>query len=185
MNRPLKRKLAIATMAYLDSRKTGMVYAGLTIVTGASTTLAQEIAGAGDVTEPPMPYAAVDVATVADPELPGVCAFELVVHLKTSSTDSEDGTPSTRFATDAMLRAIYDVLMTPTNDDAAFSDSNPETAAFRAFANKPQGTDSRPAYRTPLHIYDMRHTTAPSMFDSDNWHDQLVFAGVAQDMDDH
>jgi len=81
------------------------------------------------------------------------------------------------------LRDAYNVLMTPTDDNAAFSDTNPECAAVIAYASKPGGSDTRPTFRKPLHIYDLWHTTSPSLFDGDAWHDQLVFAGVAQDMD--
>ncbi|WP_395753324.1 hypothetical protein [Prosthecobacter sp.] len=191
MNRPLKRKIAIAVLAWLNVKKTGKAYESLPLVTGASTTLAQEAAfdagtDVGPVTEPDPPYLACEVVTQADPDLPGCVSFELVLHLKTlAAVDDGDGEPSSRFDADAILRDIYDVLMMPPDDDAPFDDANPECAAFRAFANKPEGTDARETFRKPLHIYGMWHTTTPSLFDTDIWHDQIIFAGHAQDMDSH
>lgn len=189
MNRPLKLKLSLAALAYLEANKTGTPFANITLVSGASTTIAQETAfdaggGVGEVTEPNEPFLAVDAVTVADPDLPGVASFELVLHLKTLATvDDDAGDPSTRFDADAILRAVYDLLMKPTNDAAAFSDSNLECAFFATYANKPVGTDTRPTFRKPLHIYRMWHTASPTLYESDVWHDQLVFAGHAQDMD--
>jgi len=189
MNRPLKRKLSLALLAYIDANKAGTPFADITLVSGASTTIAQESAfdsggDAGEITEPLPPYLAVDAVTVADPELPGVASFEIVLHLKTLATvEDEEGAPSTRADADAILRAVYDLVMTPPNNAAAFSDSNLECGALLAYANKPEGTDTRPTFRKPLHIYRMWHTTSPTIYDSDTWHDQLVFAGHAQDMD--
>lgn len=189
MNRPLKRKLSLAVLAYLEANKTGAPFADITLVSGASTTIAQEAAfdagtDVGEVTEPLPPYLAVDAVAVADPELPGVASFEVVMHLKTLATvEDEEGAPSTRTDADAILRAVYDLVMAPPNDAAAFSDSNPECAALLTYANKPSGTDLRPTFRKPLHIYRMWHTTSPTLYDADAWHDQLVFAGHAQDMD--
>lgn len=190
MNRPLKRKLTLALLAYLDSRKSGLAYADITLVTGAGTTLAQETAfdadatETGEIAEPLPPYLAVEVLCQADPDLPGVVSFEAVLHVKTLATvENEEGEPSSRFDADAILRDAHNVLMTPTNDAAAFSDSNRECAAFCSYASKPGGSDTRPTFRKPLHVYDMWHTSSPSLFDGDAWHDQLVFAGVAQDMD--
>jgi len=189
MNRPLKRKLSLALLAYIDANKAGTPFADITLVSGASTTIAQESAfdagtDMGEITEPLPPYLAVDAVTVADPELPGVASFEIVLHLKTLATvEDEEGAPSTRADADAILRAVYDLVMTPPNDAAAFSDSNLECGAFLSYANKPQGTDSRPTYRKPIHVYRMWHTTSPTIYDADTWHDQLVFAGHAQDMD--
>lgn len=190
MNRPLKRKLALALLAWLDHNKTGKAYADITLVTGAGTTLAQEAAfdadatDTGEIAEPLPPYLAIEVATLADPDLPGVVSFEAILHLKTLATvEDAEGEESSRFDADSILRDAYDVVMTPSNDAAAFADDNPETAAFRSFANKPVGTDIRATYRKPLHIYAMWHTQAPSLFDADSWHDQLIFAGHAQDMD--
>jgi len=189
MNRPLKRKLSLAVLAYINANKTGTPFASLTLVSGASTTIAQEVAfdaggDVGDVTEPVPPYLVVDAVAVADPYLPGVASFELMIHLKTLATvEDSDGDPSTRAEADDILRAVYDLIMTPTNDAAAFSDSNLECGALLTYANKPEGTDSRPTFRKPLHIYRMWHETAPTMYDTDAWHDQLVFAGHAQDMD--
>jgi len=188
MNRPLKRKLSLALLAYIDANKAGTPFADITLVSGASTTIAQEAAfdaggDMGEITEPLPPYLAVDAVTVADPELPGVASFEVVLHLKTLATvEDEEGEPSTRADADAILRAVYDLVMTPPNDAAAFSDSNLECGALLTYANKPAGTDLRPTYRKPLHIYRMWHTTSPTLYDADTWHDQLVFAGHAQDM---
>lgn len=189
MNRPLKQKLALAAMAYINANKTGSPFASIQLVTGASTTLAQEAAydaggTFGEVTEPDPPYIAFNVVTLADPELPGVASFELVIHLKTYATvEDDEGEPGSRFEAESIIRAIYDLMMKPTNDAAAFSDSNLECAAFTAYANKPTGTDSRETFRKPLHVYRMWHTAAPSLFEQDEWHDQIVFAGHAQDMD--
>lgn len=189
MNRPLKRKLALAILAFLDAHKTGKAYASLTLVTGASTTLAQEAAldaggDVGAVTEPEPPYLACEVVTQADPDLPGVVSFEAILHLKTTAAiDDEEGAPSTRGETDAILRDCYDVMIAPADDAAAFTDANHEFAALLAFANKPAGTDAREVFRKPLHLYAVWHTSAPSLFDTDLWHDQLIFAGHAQDMD--
>ena len=189
MNRPLKRKLSLALLAYIDANKAGTPFADITLVSGSSTTIAQEAAfdaggDVGEITEPLPPYLAVDAVTVADPELPSVASFEVVLHLKTLATvDDEEGEPSTRADADAILRAVYDLVMTPPNDAAAFSDSNLECGALLAYANKPEGTDTRPTFRKPLHIYRMWHTTSPTLYDADTWHDQLVFAGHAQDMD--
>lgn len=189
MNRPLKRKLANALLAWLNAQKSGKAYESLTLVTGASTTLAQEAAfdagqDIGPVSEPEPPYLAVDVVTQADPDLPGVCSFEVVVHLKTlAAVDDGDGQPSSRFDADAILRDCYDVIMAPPDDSAPFADDNLECSAFQSFVNKPGGTDERETFRKPLHLYRMWHTTAPSLFDTDIWHDQLIFAGHAQDMD--
>jgi hypothetical protein len=189
MNRPLKRKLSIAILAYLDARKAGTPFASLTLVTGASTTLAQEAAfdaagSVGPVTEPEPPFLVCEVVTQADPELPGVVTFEAVLHLKTLAAVEDDaGAPSIRADADAILRAVYDLLMTPPNDALPFDDANLECAAFCAFASKPGGADTREVFRKPLHLYRMWHTTAPSLFDADIWHDQLIFAGHAQDMD--
>ncbi|WP_395736277.1 hypothetical protein [Prosthecobacter sp.] len=191
INRPLKRKLANAVLAWLNARKEGTSYAEITLVTGASTTLEQEAAAdagadVGPVTEPEPPYIAVEVITQADPDLPGVCSFELVLHLKTlAAVEDDEGKPSSRFDADAILRDCYNVLMAPLNDSAPFDDSNLECSAFQAFVNKPEGTDARENFRKPLHLYRMWHTTAPSLFDTDTWHDQIIFAGHAQDMDSH
>lgn len=189
MNRPLKRKLSLAALAYLETNKAGTPFANITLVSGASTTIDQEAAydaggDVGEVTEPDAPFLAIECNTVADPELPGVASFELVAHLKTyASIDDDEGAPSKRADTDSILRAVYDLLMKPLNDAAAFSDSNLECGAFIAYANKPQGTDARDSFRKPLHIYRMWHTTSPSLYEPDEWHDQIVFAGHAQDMD--
>lgn len=191
MNRPLKRKLSLALLAYINAHKAGTPFADITLVTGASTTLEQEAAldagtDVGEVTEPLPPYLAVDAVAVADPDLPGAASFEVVLHLKTIATvEDEAGEPSTRFDADAILRAVYDLVMTPPNDAAPFSDSNLECGALRTYANKPEGTDTRDTFRKPLHVYRMWHTTSPTLYDTDAWHDQLVFAGHAQDMDSH
>lgn len=189
MNRPLRRKLSLAALAYLEANKAGTPLSNITLVSGASTTIAQEAAfdaggDVGEVTEPNPPLLAIEANTVADPELPGVVSFELVAHLKTyASIDDDGGEPSRRADADAILRAVYDLLMKPLNDAAAFSDSNLECGAFTAYANKPAGTDTRQTFRKPLHIYRMWHTTAPVLYEPDVWHDQLVFSGHAQDMD--
>lgn len=188
MNRPLKRKLALAILAWLDQHKAGKAFEALTMVTGSGTTLAQEAAfdAAGaraEVAEPAAPFLAVDVATVRDTDMPGVCSFEAVLHLKTLSTDGEEGEASSRFDADEILRDLYDVLVMPLNDGAAFSDANGECVALAVFANKPEGADTRPGYRVPLHLYGMWPTSEPSLFDGDQWHDQMVFSGHAQDMD--
>lgn len=183
MNRPLKRKLENLLLAFLDANKSGTAFAAVTLVTGSGTTLAAEIARddaatAVAVPEPQPPFLAISVLTQADPDLPGVASFEAVLHLKTDAT----APASDRLTTDAILRDIYNVMIRTADDDNPFSDSNHEFALLLTFANKPVGTDSRPTYLTPLHVYGIWHTQSPTLFDDENWHDQLVFAGHAQDM---
>ena len=185
MNRPLRRKLENLVLAFLDTHKTGKAYADVTRVTGGGTTLADEIAldagGTPEPTaEPSTPFLAVQVETTPDPDLPGVASVQIILHLKTDGT-AED---AQRNATDAILRDLLDVLIQPPDDNAAFTDANKEFAALRTFANKPGGSDTRPTYRKPLHVYNLWLQSMPNAFDGDHWHDQIILAGHAQDMDD-
>lgn len=195
MNRPLKRKLENLILAYLTAYQSGSAYAAITLVTSGGTTLADEIAlDAGNTpsptAEPEIPFCSINVITTADPALPGVASFEIILHLKTTATgggDPGDAPTDHRNATDAILRALYDTLITPTDDNAAFTDTNKEFARLLTFANLPEDPedDDRPVYRKPLHLYAIWHTSSPTLQDDDAWHDQLIYAGHAQDMDSH
>lgn len=185
MNRPLRRKLENAVLKWLDSQKTGKAYADLTGYTSSGTTLADEAAldastTPADTAEPVVPFFVCQVSCTPDPDLPGVAAVEIVLHLKTDGTVAG----ANRLTTDAIIRDLYDVLIMPPNDAAAFDDANKEFAALRTFANKPGGSDTRQAYRTPLHIYNLWLTGTASLQDDEFWHDQILLGGHAQDMDD-
>jgi hypothetical protein len=188
MNRPLRRKLENLVMKYLDTNKTGTAFESVSIVSSGGTTLADEAAldagtSVGDTEEPSTPFIAVAVSTSADPHLPGVAQIEIVIHLKTDGT-AED---KNRLQADTIIRDLYNEMIRTLDDDTAFSDSNIEFSKIMAFANLPTvaAEDARQDYRRPLHIYDIWHTDAPSVNDGEFWHDQLIFAGTAQDMDSH
>jgi hypothetical protein len=185
MNRPLRRKLENLVLAFLDHHKTGKAYASVTMTTGGGTTLADEIALDASTTpestaEPGTPFLAVQVETTPDPDLPGVATAQIILHLKSDGT-AED---AHRNATDAILRDLYDVLIQPPDDAAAFTDANKEFGALRVFANKPAGSDTRPTYRKPLHLYNAWLQSMPNAFDGDHWHDQIILTAHAQDMDE-
>jgi hypothetical protein len=182
MNRPLKRKLELALMAFVDSVKSGTAYAAVPTFSSHGTTLAGEVASTPPaVTEPTMPFIAVEATTTPDEELPGVVGFTLVIHLKTDATDSG----KSRMTADAIVRDLHNAIMESIDPDSAFSDSNRECEAFLVFANRPAAPaeDLRPVYRKPIHVYDMSHDSAETVFDGENWHDQLSYSGTAQDMD--
>lgn len=188
MNRPLKRKLENALLAWLDAHKTGTVLETLAIVSGHGTTLAAELAYDADpadkpaVTEPQTPYLAVFVQTRADPDLPNVASYEAVLHYKHDATAEAQS----RADADAVLRAAFDLITLPPDDDELAADANPECGAFRTFANidpDPQAADTRPACRRPLHVYALWPVAELTLFDDTHWHDQLTFAGHAQDID--
>lgn len=188
MNRPLKRKLENSILAFLDAHKSGTVLESLAIVSGHGTTLAAELALDADaadkppVTEPETPYLAVFVQTRADPDLPNVSAFEAVLHYKHDGT----GDTQSRADADAVLRAVFDLLTLPADDEALADDANRECGAFLAFANidpDPEAADTRDACRKPLHVYGLWPTSELTMFDDTHWHDQITFAGHAQDID--
>lgn len=188
MNRPLKRKLENAALAFLDANKSGTPLAELTIVSGHGTSLADEAALDAnaaadlDVQEPEMPYLAVFAQTRADPQCAGCYSFELVCHYKHDATDAKQR----RYDADEVLRAVLDVLTSPPDPEALTEDSNPECGALLAFANidpDPEAADTRPAYRRPLHIYGIWPTVENTLFDEIAWHDQISFAGDCQDFD--
>jgi hypothetical protein len=188
MNRPLKRKLENAVLAFLDAHKDGTPFEELTIVSGHGTSLANEIALDADsdaeikVQEPEMPYLAVFAQTRADRDLPNCYAFEIVCHYKHDATDSKQR----RYDADQILRAIADTLTSPPDEDELTEQSNAECGALLAFANidpNPEAADDRPAFRRPLHIYGMWPTAENTLFDDTAWHDQISFAGDAQDID--
>lgn len=185
MNRPLKRKLENAVLAYLDANKTGTTIESLTIVSGHGTDLAAEIAIAADpaatpaVTEPDMPYLAIFVQTRAEPGMPNNFAYELVAHYKHDATAPDQ----TRAAADDVLRDVHDLLTCPPTEADLTEDSNPEAGAFRAFANIVSvGSDTREVWRKPLHVYSLFPTSELTLFDEFAWHDQIAFAGHAQDI---
>jgi hypothetical protein len=184
MNRPLKRKLENLAMKYLDANKTGKAYADISLVTSGGTTLADEVAidagsAASTTAEPSLPFIMCLATITPDSELPGVAAFELTVHLSTDAT----GIASDRNGTDEILRDLYDVLIAPSNDAAAFDDSNKEFGALVTYANKPGGSDTRQTYRKPLHVYNMWLAGNATQSFDDCWHDQIILGGHAQDMD--
>lgn len=188
MNRPLKRKLENAVLAFLDAHKTGTVFETLAIVSGHGTTLEAETAFDADadekppVTEPELPYLAVFAQTRADADLPNVSAFELVLHYKHDATAASQS----RVDADELLRAIADLITSPPDDSELAADDNRECGAFLAFANidpDPEAEDERPALRKPLHVYGMWPTAELTLFDDTAWHDQITFAGHAQDID--
>lgn len=188
MNRPLKRKLEHAVLAWLDANKTGTVLASLVIVSGHGTTLAAEIALDADaadkppVEEPATPYLAVFVQTRADPDLPNVSSFELVLHYKHDATADAQS----RADADAVLRAALDLLTLPSNAANLADDANAECSALLAFANvpaDPEDADSRHTCRRPLHVYGCWPVSELTLFADTHWHDQIGFAGHAQDID--
>jgi len=185
MNRPLKRKLENAVLRWLDTNKAGTSYAAIPLYSSGGTTLADEAAIDANqqpqpTSEPPVPFIAVYCEIEIDPDLPGVAAVTVTAHLKTEGT----GPSSDRNDADAVLRGVYDVLIRPPNDAAAFSDGNPEFGAFITFANLPDdpAPDLREAYRTPLHVYDLSLGAFDTANDGDFWHDQVTITGTAQDM---
>jgi hypothetical protein len=187
MNRPLKRKLENALIAFLDASKAGTAFENTTLVSGHATSLADEIALDADpaavvaVEEPPMPYLVVFVQTRADADLPGVSSFELVCHYKHDAT----APGQRRGDVDEILHALLDLITRPTDADSLTDDANQECGAFLAFANidpDAEAPDTRPDYRRPLHVYDLSPTAENTLFDDTAWHDQLSFAGVAQDL---
>lgn len=185
MNRPLRRKLENLILAYLDANKTGKAFADITFTTGSGTTLADEIQMDAGTTpqgtaEPDVPFCAVFVTTQPDQDMPGVHTCTITLHLKTNGT----APAAERLTTDAILRDLHDVLIAPPDDNAAFTDANPDFGALRTFANKPGGSDTRPTYRKPLHIYGLWLQDTASLNDDEFWHDQITLAGHAQDMDD-
>lgn len=196
MNRPLTRKLENAALAYLTANKTGTAFASLTMITSCGTTLEDEAAyDAGNKpakpAEPDVPFLAVHATVKPDPDAPGCAAIEIIFHLKTAgiggeNTEEDGSAPesTSRLETDAILRDLFDVIMRPTDDEAAFSDANPACAALLTFANKPGGSDTRQTYRKPLHIYGLWHTDSPQVNDGTHWHDQIVLSGHAQEMDE-
>lgn len=188
MNRPLKRKLEDAILAFLDANKTGTVFETLAIVSGHGTTLAAELAFDADasdkpeVTEPAAPYLSVFVQTRADPDLPNAFTFEAVLHYKHDATAAAQS----RADADAVLRAAFDLITQPPDDAELADDANRECGAFLAFANidpAPEAADDRDACRKPLHVYGLWPTSELTMFDDTHWHDQISFAGHAQDID--
>lgn len=188
MNRPLKRKLENALLAFLDANKSGRPFETLTIVSGHATTLAAEIAYDADpdakpvVTEPELPYLAVFVQTRADPDMPNVSTFEAVLHYKHDATAPDQS----RIDADELLRAVLDLITSPPDDAELTTDANRECGAFLAFANMPtdvEAPDERPALRRPLQVDGMWPTAELTLFDGEQWHDQIALAGYAQDID--
>ena len=188
MNRPLKRKIENAVLAFLEANKAGTPFASLTIVSGHGTSLADEIAldadssAEIDVQEPQMPFLAVFAQTRADQQCPNIYSFELVLHYKHDATNAGQR----RYDADAIMRAVLDTITAPEDANALTDDDNSEFGALLDFANidpDPQAADTRPAYRRPLHIYGMNVTSENTLFDETAWHDQLSFTGDCQDID--
>jgi hypothetical protein len=180
--KPLRRKLALAVMAYLDSLAEDTALEGIPIYSGYGTTLEDEDAGNPPVSEPELPFLAVDCAITASDEIEHIYSYEVVVHLKTDGTDEG----ATRADADAILHDALAILSLPPDVELPPSDTNKPFSEFLDYANKPEGEDEREEYRRPLHIYDMWTLTQPTLFDkAKHWHDQLTFGGYCQDIDSH
>jgi hypothetical protein len=178
--RTLTQRLSLAVIKFLDLNKAGTAYAAIPFYTGNGTTLAGEIAGNPPVPEPELPFFAVAATMTASEELPQVYDVEVTIHLK---TDGEDPS-ATRQVAELALQDVKSVFRCPPDVEEPPSDDNPEFGMFFDFVNAPAvEPDERPNYITPIHVYDLREESAPTMFLDNIWHDQLSFIGIAQDMD--
>lgn len=180
--RTLQQRLSLAVIKFLDQNKGDTAFAAVPFFTGNGTTLAGEIAGDPPVTEPSVPMIAVAVTATRNDELPGVYDVEVTLHLKTDG-EAED---ATRAQAEGILDDLRHIFSLPLDEDSVVGDDNKEFGLFLSFTNLGSvAPDTRPAYIVPLHVYDMREESSPTVFIDNIWHDQISFTGVAQDMDSH
>jgi hypothetical protein len=186
MNRPIARKIELAALAWLANNADDTPLEGLSMVTSSGTTLAQEIifddtpASKPTTVEPQPPFLAAMATVEADPDLPHVYAFRLTLHVRVGATDED----VSRVDLDAILRDAQNIMLEPTNTNAATTDSNREAGAFLAFVTKPStAPDTRESVFVPLAVYDLYSTGQVTDNSDDIWDGQLNFAGHAQDMD--
>jgi hypothetical protein len=186
MNRPLRRKIELAALAWLEENKDETPLEGLAMVTADGTTLAAELAYDASPTarpptiEPQPPFLAALATVEADPDLPHVYTYRLTLHVRTDATNEA----VSRADIDAILREAQAVMTQPINPAQVVGDGNREGGAFVAFTAKPQTPpDDRPTCIVPLAIYDLYATGAADENDETIWDGQLNFQGMAQDMD--
>jgi hypothetical protein len=180
--RTLQQRLSLAVLKFLDQNKSGTAYATVPTFTGNGTSLAGEIAGDPPVTEPPVPMIACAVNMTRNEELAGVYDVQITLHLKTDG----EGEESSRMQAEEILSDLRAVIACPVNTNLIVSDSNREFGMFLSFTNLPSvAPDNRPAYITPIHVYDLREESAPTDFIDNIWHDQIAIVGIAQEMDSH
>lgn len=173
----LKIKLEHAAFAWLLAGATGSDYDGTDFYCsyGGKPT---DDDGTVPPEQPPFPFVTIMAVTSPDDVLPGVAQFELRVMYHSDAQDSI-GSRRSRMAA---LEAMKARMLQPPDDDATWSDSNPEGGALLTFANKPVGTDSRDSWRVPLHIYRIEQQSDPSRMAERIFEDELVFIGTAQTM---
>lgn len=186
MNRPIKRKIELAALAWLDANKAGTALAGLQMLTSNGTTLADELAFDASpaskplTNEPQPPFLAVAATVEADDALAHVYSFKLTIHARVDATD-ETGS---RIDIDDILRDANNIIIEPVDADAPARDGNAECSAFLAYFAKPATSpDTRPSCCVPLAFYDVFQDGMADDNDGTIWDGQINFAGTAQDMD--
>lgn len=169
MSRVLRQKVVAALVGYCQANAATLGISSSKIVPQTSTS------------EPELDYWVIAVTRAErDPELPEIWMLDVVVQLKSAGTP--DGTERT--AVDAKLDAMHTLLMQPPDDNATWSQNNPEAGVLLAALNKPaSGTDSRAV--KPLHIYDLYPADDSSGSHEEGWVDTLRYTVRAQPMDSH
>lgn len=169
MSRTLRRKLEDAFVAHLQANAATL---------GIDSS---KIFSARGQTEPAIPFLIVEASNAtANDDLSQVAEVEIVIHYRSEGTVGG----SERASVDELLDKVHTLIMKPTNDEATWSDSNPEGGALLTALNKPaSGPDSRTI--KPLHIYDIWPSEDNGDVVTEGWVDQLVYAVVAQPMDSH
>lgn len=114
------------------------------------------------------------------PELPQVKGGKLSLTYHSAGTVGG----SERAGVDAILEKLDTFLMKPPDDNATWSQGNPEAGALLAALNKPaSGPDSRTI--KPLHFYYFGPSEESNDADTEGWQDQLSYDLIAQPMDSH
>lgn len=165
----VRRKITEAVTAYLKANAATVGVAADNIVSAYSQS------------ERPSP--ALVVAAMgyqADTSLKQVGTVNLAIQYHAPGT--VDGTE--RDDADTVLEKVHNFLMQPVDNDAAWSDANPEAGAIMAALNKPaSGPDDREV--TPLHIYDITPSEDNGDIVEEGWIDELVYDVLCQPMDSH
>ena len=186
MNRPIRRKIELAALAWLNINSTDTALEGLTMLTGNGTTLTDELAfdsspASRPVTnEPQPPFLAASVTVEAEDALAHVYSFKLTLHVRTDATDES----ASRTDIDDILRDANNIMTQPADADAVARDGNAECSAFLAYFAKPETPpDTRPSCCVPIAFYDLTQDGAADDNDGTIWDGQINFTGYVQDMD--
>lgn len=169
MSLTLRQKIESALTAYLQANASTIGLTSGQIVPGRTTA------------EPEGDWLCVICGQLSpDEDLPQVKRGTVTLHYRSAATKGG----SERAAVDTILEKIDTFLMKPSDDNATWSDANPEAGVMRAALNKPaSGTDSRTVQ--PLHLYHVGPSEELGDTETEGWNDQLTYKVVAQPMDSH